>query len=144
MANLISYSHNAIGQSFLCNYSYEASQKTHCLSWNMHVHYCIPKKLSLQPILINLVHILPPCLFKLHFNVPSFFLQLHLASTLRTSWKNSDHLILLKCTMIPDHNLISQNKKVKLKKPPKASMLTWGSSDHVRFVQIPVYQLCRS
>jgi len=135
MATLIAYSYyNAIEQSFLCSYSYEASQETHCLLWNMHVHYCIPKKPSLQPILINLVHILPPCFFKLHFNIPSF-LQLHLASTLRSSWPNSYHLILLKCTTVPDHNLISQNKKIKIKNHLRQAC--WHDS------QLTMWDLCK-
>lgn len=123
------------GQSFLWSYSHVASQDTHCLLWNMHVHYCVPKNPPLQPILINPVHILPPCFFKLHFNIPSFLLQLHLASTLLFSWQNSDHLILLKCATFPDRNFISWNKKIKIKNHLRQEC--WHDS------QLTMWDLCK-
>jgi hypothetical protein len=47
-----------------------ASQEILCLLWNLKVHYCVHKSLSLSPILIqmNPVHTLPSYFSKIHSN----------------------------------------------------------------------------
>jgi hypothetical protein len=57
-------------------YSYSSHRKKYLILWNLNMHY--QKRLTLDPILsqLNIVHILAPHFFKIHFNTHS--------STLRT------------------------------------------------------------